>query len=226
MDTYYSDAERQFVEQSLQDQAISAWLSKYSPQGVNKFLAKYHRQREQWRTVGAHYLKEKHEWLTIDMQRAERVLFYIQQKKLFDLQCQWRAEQAEVPGVQHGAGFCDLEENIRSLDFLPPITPEELQLLKDWLMDYNESKSLYPPDGWQNYDRFIEKNLEQWSLPTLYPYMNFKTNAVSLWRVLPDIRGQKEMKYMQAAIQARIQSHEEAVAAQPSTEPIDERPKL
>ncbi len=226
MEQYFSDAERQFVEQSLENPAIAAWLSNFAPETTSRFLLQYFRHRAHWLHVGAHELRRKHDWLTTYMVRAEKALFFIQQKKLFDLQCLWRAEQAEVPGVLHSAAFLDLEENIRSLDFLSPITADELQLLKDWLMDYKASQNMYPIEGWQHYDRFVHNNREQWCLPSLYRYMNLKTNTASLWRVLPDTRGQKEEVYSRASRQARYPKKDDDRAEGEPTAPIDPRPRL
>ncbi len=224
MDSHFSPEVQKFIDQSLDDPAILKWLAKFDQEGIPDFLASYHRQRQQWLHVGAHERKKKHEWLTIDMERAEKVLFFIQQKKLFDLQCLWRAEQEQVPGIRHAADFLDLEENIRAIDMLSPITAEELQILKGWLTDYHLSQRLYPYDGWQYYNRYIRQNQERGhdAVPSLYKYMDLHTKTISLWKILPDIRGQKEEKYMRAAVQERIRNSK----SQSLLKPVEHRPML
>lgn len=201
----FSDEQEQFIVESLSNPAIVKWLSKFSSDCTETFLADYYKQRQSWLDLGEHYRKEHHEWLTIDMQRAETALFYIQQKKLFDLQCLWRAEQEKVPGVQYSGQFCLLELKIKTLDFLPPITGEEVELLKDWLTDWKTSRSLYPEFGWQDYHSFIRNNCENdyASPPPYYQFVDERMKTVPLWKVLPDIRGKKETEYKIAAREAR-----------------------
>lgn len=228
MEQYFSPEEQRYIDETRTKPAVANWLSQFAAEDIPVFLAHYHRKRSSWLNVGSYQLKKKHDWLTVDMERAERVLFFIQQKKLFDLQCLWRAEQVEVPGIEHAAQFEDLEDNIGSLDMLAPITEDELELLKKWLTNYEMSRRLYPTDGWQKYPRYIRNNEERedGSLPSLFSFMDFQTGTTSLWKVLPDIRGQKEEKYIFAAMDARWEAQEAAEdesAKKPKAFYVDER---
>ncbi len=224
MEQYFSPEELEYINETRNKPAVENWLSQFAAEDIPVFLAHYHRQRSNWLNIGSYELKKKHDWLTIDMERAETVLFFIQQKKLFDLQCLWRAEQVEIPGIEHAAEFEDLEENIRSLDMLAPITEDELELLKKWLTDYTMSRRLYPEDGWQKYKRYVRNNKERedGSLPNLYNYMDFQTGTTSLWKLLPDIRGQKEEKYIFAAMDVRARFYK----AQTPETVLNHRPKF
>ena len=64
---------------------------------------------------------------------AEDALREIQQKKLFDLQCQWRAEMIELKGISTTNDFEYWEMNIREAKFLTRITEGELKTYMDYL---------------------------------------------------------------------------------------------
>jgi hypothetical protein len=230
MKTEYSPEQRSFIEKCRSNPAIEAWLGNYHPDTVETFLAKYHENRERWLSTGDYWRKQKQEWLTIAMSRAETTLFYIQQKKLWDLQCLWRAESESVPGVQHSGDFVAMEEKIATLDFLPPITQEELELLKDWLMDRKWSRRLYPELGWQDYRFYISRGRESemGGLPKYYGYVDERMKKVPLWKVLPDKRGPKEDHYIYHGRKAHYEATHKPQAAEPEVEKkiMDMRPRL
>ncbi|UOQ53584.1 hypothetical protein [Hymenobacter cellulosivorans] len=149
-------------------------------------------------------------------EEAAHDLWEIQQKKLFDLQCRWRAEQITLPGVRHTEEFRQWEKYIDYCPWLPPITADEVALYESYLRsDY------YVPNqnwSWQNYDRFRraaegndlapdeadDPNDDGYeaaskrayrTLPAWYQYHNEATGQ-NLLLTLPDVRGEKEAYYI------------------------------
>ena len=148
---------------------------------------------------------------------AAHHLWDIQQKKLFDLQCRWRAEQITLPGVRHTQEFRQWEKYIEYCPWLPPITADEVALYQAYLRSdaYEPSRNW----RWQDYDTFRRtaesdgdgdeddrdeddgdgyEAAERGAysvLPAWYRYHDAATGASSLL-ALPDVRGEKEAYYI------------------------------
>ena len=148
---------------------------------------------------------------------AARDLWEIQQQKLFDLQCRWRAGHFPLSGVRHTQEFRQWERHIEQCPWLPAITADEVALYQDYLRsdDYVPNQN-WP---WQNYDAFrrtaeggndeaddedadaddegytADSIRAMRTLPAWYAYHNMATGAGSLL-ALPDVRGEKEAYYI------------------------------
>jgi hypothetical protein len=144
-------------------------------------------------------------------EEAAHALWEIQQKKLFDLQCRWRAEQITLPGVRHTEEFRQWEKYIEYCPWLPPITPDEVALYETYLRS-----DAYEPNrnwSWQHYNAFRRTAKEgveadetddgyaaaerraYSTLPAWYEYYDAAIGAASLL-ALPDVRGDKEAHYI------------------------------
>ncbi|WP_156176232.1 hypothetical protein [Hymenobacter terrenus] len=156
--------------------------------------------------TGARFLEVREE--------AAHDLWEIQQKKLFDLQCRWRAEQITLPGVRHTEEFRQWEKYPEHCPWLPPITADEVALYEAYLRSdaYEPSRNW----SWQAYDTFrrtaegsgddaddddsddgyttAERRAYR-TLPAWYRYHDEATGAGSLL-ALPDVRGEKEAYYI------------------------------
>lgn len=125
---------------------------------------------------------------------AENRFWDIQQKKLFDLQCLWRAEKARIPEIESVWDFDYWQRNIENCRFIPEVTRDEV----DMYIEYLNSCDVYlVNEEWQNYDEFKlnekddDDGLEH---PEWYDFHNLRTgNAVLL--SLQDVRGEKEDYY-------------------------------
>ncbi|MFN8395477.1 MAG: hypothetical protein U0176_12615 [Bacteroidia bacterium] len=201
MNNVPASEKEELIAKWLANPVAKAWLDQFQPADVPGFLEKYYDARTFWITYGKKRAKDREYWLTADQSLAEMVLFYIQQKKLWDLQVQWRAGSAVVPDVRHCGDWEMLEMRIRNLDFLPPITAEEVEILKDWLLDYKLCPSVYFQTPWQKYGYYVDDNMpgDIATMPSLYDYWDMRHKIVPLWRVLPDLRSTKEWNYAYAA---------------------------
>ncbi|WP_310391787.1 hypothetical protein [Hymenobacter sp.] len=149
---------------------------------------------------------------------AAHDLWEIQQKKLFDLQCRWRAEHLTLPGVRHTQEFRQWEKYIEYCPWLPPLTADEVALYEAYLRS-----DAYVPGrnwSWQNYDAFrrtaesggddtdddagdadkddryaADERRAYRTLPAWYAYHNAATGT-DLLLTLPDVRGEKEAYYL------------------------------
>jgi len=143
---------------------------------------------------------------------AAHDLWEIQQKKLFDLQCRWRAGLLSLPGVRHTQDFRQWEKYVEYCPWLPPIMADEVALYEAYLRS-----DRYVPGrnwSWQNYDTFrntaesggdddagdddgysAAEHRAYHSLPAWYEYHNAATGTNYLL-TLPDVRGEREAYYI------------------------------
>lgn len=130
---------------------------------------------------------------------ADARIWDIQQKKLFDQQCLWRAERVRIPEIESTKDFYYWESDIQLCDFLTPITEQELELYIGFLN--NCTDDIHSPhfyQQWQAYDEFkgntLVTSLFSSEFPAWYEYHNLRTGNGALFE-LPDIRGEKEEFY-------------------------------
>ena len=154
---------------------------------------------------------------------GEEALCEIQQKKLFDMQCLWRAGELKIKGVKTTHDFKTYERNIRGCKFLSPVNEKELKHYIDFL----KSEQIRPTEKaykWQDYDSIRNENLKEVGvsrIPLWYQYHNYITGNNSLL-LLPDIKGEKEKYYMEIYDQYRTKT----LAENPYSDIPDNRPRL
>jgi hypothetical protein len=161
------------------------------------------------------YAAEYEQHYTQFLVKADAYIDKILQKKLFNLQCRWRANDIQLPLIYVIDDFDYWQENIRSCPFIVPITEKEIDIcisfLKediDW--DDNEYNGVY----WQNYDGIQHKlkydsytkeervvygmgqACNEDDFPRLYAFFDKHQNTADLLH-LPDLRGPVEQMYME-----------------------------
>ena len=131
---------------------------------------------------------------------AFECLKQIQQKKLFDLQCQWRAELITLEGVETTDDFGIIAEDILNCKLIPPVSETELDMFINFLNneEFHGLRSM-PDSMWQFYIAF-KKDFEGEpfmfiGMPEWYSYHNLCTGNTK-YLILPDIRGEKEYHYV------------------------------
>lgn len=143
------------------------------------------------------------------MSWADSVIKMILQKKLFNLQCLWRAEEITLsPFIEVSKDFEYWSKNILACPFIEPITKKEFEIALSFLQfEKFDMPNWY--DRWQDYPRFKEQHYSITALgvlpesntlqqmPAFYAYYDFKSETGDLLD-LPDIRGEKEAKYDKA----------------------------
>lgn len=205
--------EEQIRKDIAENTAMQAYLKEFSQADVSNFLSMYVHKKAIWLNYAGRYIGGEDEdalqWVT----RASRHLELIQQKKLFDLQCHWRAEKITIPGVQTTADFLVWEYNILNCPFIEPVSTDDIELYAEYLAIENPDTrhSIYGDyDPLQAYDEIIEayntdnanRNFPEW-----YEFYNGR-RGTGVYMLLPDTRGQKEKLYIDIAIeQERTESN-------------------
>jgi hypothetical protein len=142
---------------------------------------------------------------------AEDAIWAIQQKKLFNLQCQWRAEQVKLKGIEHSTQFLLLSANIQHCAFITPVSRAEVDLYMQFLRS-EDGTQMQGYDNWQDYEGFraeyengsipgMEDGAE--SIPAWYRYYDAHHGTHVLME-LEDIRGEKESRYRSLARQRQL----------------------
>ena len=196
---------QQLYEQYLQElktnQSLQKDLEKYTPSSIESLLQEYAKLKVNVMQWGPNHVKWQEdidlEWAKLGME----CLGQIQQKKLFDLQCQWRAEQVQLPGIAVSFDFMHWEQQILHCPFLPPVTRQEMELYQRFVHSNNYRPGLNFLQSWQNYDAIMkaynneDKEEDMFCyMPEWYAFHNQQTGG-NRYLLLPNIRGQKELHY-------------------------------
>ena len=196
-------------EEVLADPRYHELLAGYQPlynsiflEGYARLLAELHRNGAVYES-NLEYLLHQHDKV------AYKALWIVQHQKLFDLECQWRAELVEVPGARLTADFEDWHQYIEECAAVPPIAPDELDLLMAYLGRLDSSREIEtgnpghifwlqrryphmrpnPDDPDDDADEPLTDFTEFWDLHRGTGYL----------RELPDLRGEREFRYEEAA---------------------------
>lgn len=206
-------AEEQIRKQINENIAMQAYLHQFNQAEVNGFMSFYVHKKYMWLNHAERYIGQEDEDALQWVSQATRHLEIIQQKKLFDLQCRWRAEKINIPDVRTTADFIAWEYNILNCPFLEPVTTDDIELYAQYLLLENPdtSNSIYAGyEQWQEYDEIIEAyktNNENRNFPEWYDFYNGR-RGTGVYMLLPDIRGEKETVYTSLALeQEKIESN-------------------
>lgn len=187
----------------------------YNPESVNRFVDHYADKQMSAikhgfeKNMNKEYDEEEEDDLDL-MDNAFFHLGIIQQKKLFDLQLQWRAKLIDLPDVNIVFDFDIISKDILNSKILTPISIEEFNLYIDFLEsclynddEYQLDSHFYFQDyrelkGWKDVSDEEDEDddeFEEWDyLPDWYIYHNTQTGN-DKYLILPDIKGKKEMFY-------------------------------
>jgi hypothetical protein len=180
------------------DAVLRQILERAYPTQRESFITEYANQRLDWMEYGAFYAARLAEADLHWTEEANVALAEIQQKKLFDVQCLWRAEQIDLPGVELTVDFQFWEANIMACPFIDPVTEEEV----DIYIQYLRSGQFEPVPSyerhWQDHEEICEayRHDEEFrNVPAWYEFHNGRTGKGVLM-TLPDRRGEKEEYYL------------------------------
>ncbi|MDP4173803.1 MAG: hypothetical protein Q8933_07535 [Bacteroidota bacterium] len=170
------------------------FFEKYNPASIDSFIENYALKKTRYLTFGE-MLKENEENALIRRQmEAEERLWEVQRKKLFNLECQWRAEMIKIPEIEITLDFEYWEKNIENCPFLNPISQDEFDLYYQYLLS-DEFNDFNLDFLWMGYMEIKESIKENDNIPPWYDYFdNHMGTGSLLW--LPDVRGEREEYYL------------------------------
>ena len=197
---------RMEIEYNLRnDPKYKDFFAGYHPDDVEEFIKAYSGRKTTWINWGKFYYEHNEDHQLQFYNQAQQCLWQIQQKKLFNLQCQWRAEKIKIPGIITTIDFRYWEYNIKQCTFIPPITQWEFELYLEYLQ--SDEVEIDPAEAdfefeWQDFTQFADdynsvKEDEELIVPLWYQFYDNRMGTDSLMG-LPDKRGEKESRYLKA----------------------------
>ncbi|MDO7877264.1 hypothetical protein Q5H93_21140 [Hymenobacter sp. ASUV-10] len=233
----------EITQDILTNPRYDEFFADYHPRIREMFAQTYGHEKWMWQWEGARELTNQEKAARRFGELAYDRLWDIQRKKLFDLQCRWRAGLLTLPGVDCSYDFEAHDATIENCPLPGPITPEELDMYCDFVrlapdfdddvMDRNGGP-WYDPRGWQDYDtmKLYEQEFDRETPdherqgihpPAWYDFHNMRTGNGMLLS-LPDVRRPAELRYRQAEADAR-QTRNEAVQAAAPLPPLPPDPR-
>lgn len=192
----------------------------YNEESIHSFIDEFAKRRADYVLKGKQLLSEQENAQLYFRSLAENYIWEIQQKKLFDMQCLWRAGKIKLKEMEVSRDFLFEEINIKNCKAIRKITKEELSIYIDYMLsDYCSEKE--HTCRWQDYN-FIKSGVLKHGYNAMPAWYTFYDKAIGSENLLslPDIKGEKENEYLLAARQ-------NALALQPPFEyEMDERPDL
>jgi hypothetical protein len=181
-----------------ENEEIRQYLKPYDEFNRDIFLKTYAHHKFMWIQYADSYERQAESDALEYRPDAEECLWEIQQKKLFDLQCRWRAGEIALEGVQATIDFLHWERDIKLCPCLEPITEVEV----DMYISYLESTNTSPRHGlisWQEYHTFKKEYQDETGglMPDWYEFHNSHTGNGTLL-ILPDLKGEAEDRYIKA----------------------------
>lgn len=197
----------------LTEERYRNFFEKYHPKSVENFIREYANQKAKWLQYGPEYVdfneREDLRWIN----EALEHLGIIQQKKLFDAQCLWRAEKVTYPGVEICHDFLMWGEAPLYCPFIEPVNRDEVEMYMQYLGGENIDFELGWLEGWQDYEQLKEAHQteeESRNYPEWYDFHSGRTGT-GVYITLPDIRGEKEQVYANLARKEKQEENREKI---------------
>ena len=193
----------------------------YEPNSVKSFIDEYSWRKVFYLEHGERCIGSEEDDLLRFVAEGAMHLWNIQRKKLFNLECLWRAEKIELTGVEQTWDFRYWEHHLERCPFLPPITDEEVEAYTDYVL----SGQLEDDDmmSWESLRFLSDTDMEEGpQYPEWYAFYDTRFDTPSLFN-LPDIRGEKESFYRRLSYKEKEEKRNEMEKA---ASPNEDRPRI
>jgi len=196
------------LKQKIFDETLSSlkteerfvnYFRDFQESSVNQFMEYYSHMKAEWYSSGTMMTSYRNFQQTQWWKYAFECLGHIQHKKLFNLQCQWRAEKIKLEGFEICYDFTSHRQEILDCKAIPPVSHDELNAYIQYLEELSDEEPFL--DQWNigdDYDR-LKSNYYGIGRPDgVYPeWYRFydKHFGTDILLALPDIRGEKENFY-------------------------------
>jgi hypothetical protein len=202
-DQFFKELEQKWIEEITKSDKAKCWLDKKDASSVEHFIKGYVREKldviQSYEFFDRRYREKEDDELSY-IKYAEQALEAIQQKKLFNVQLLWRANQKKLDHIDVTWELKDWENRIFECPFIDPVQEHEIELMKEYLMnsyvdDYEDILLDYVP--WQDYEQMTERDEEGMmnDMNEWYEFYDGRMGTGSLLS-LPDLKGQKEDFYL------------------------------
>ena len=214
----------EIIEELLANPKVQELQRNYTPGSFENFIKHYASEKVRILTWGPDYEQWNENEETKWFEECFSCFEEIQQKKLFDLQCQWRADQIKVKGIDICGDFQNWEDNILNCPYIQPIEPQEIDLYGDYLRSGDHERGGWFFGIWQDYEGVKEgynSDNQEGCFPAWYDFYNVRMGTGTLM-LLPDVRGTKEDFYLRLSRKAsEVQKEAENII-----KPVTLKPQL
>lgn len=188
-----------FVKDLETNPRYKSFLAPYDESSVKCFIESYAGKKQFYLKHGPRYKKNIDKINARFLKEAKEKIREIQQKKLFNMQCLWRANQIDLSQINETADFRYWEKNINNCNFIEPITQQEIDLYCKYLQNPNVQLYQNFLFSWQDYASFKQEDskLRLSDYPEWYKFYDLLMGTNSLL-LLPDERGKQEILERQA----------------------------
>ena len=213
------------VQEMNTEERFVNFFKQYQPMSVEQFISSYAHSKTYWYLAPERQRSMKNkirsEWVT----GASFCIEAIREKKLFDMQCLWRANKLQLPGIRLS---CEFE--FLSSECTVPVTPQDITLFSNYMDQKPLHLSFQAGIVSQDYTAIKAAFNEQSPGPdnsythSWYDFHNRYTGNDMLL-LLPDVRGKKEQLYLQlAADEENKNNPQTATPVQPKSDLPDLNP--
>jgi len=173
------------------------FFEQYNASSVRSFIDSYKSGKANWMMWGENFSLIEERKILKYISIANDKLWEIQQKKLFNLQCQWRAETIKIAEINISYDFMYWEQFIKLCPFLSPISETEYELYREYILSEDFNSEPLDFNRWQDYEQYKSEyvNSDESFLPEWYEFYDQRMGTNSLF-LLPDTRGEKENYYL------------------------------
>ncbi|MEI8203567.1 MAG: hypothetical protein WCH34_11175 [Bacteroidota bacterium] len=188
---------KQIVHELKTEERFVNYFKQYHPSSVESFINYYAQQKVRWYEEAEmrlrHEERENNKWLKLCFKALEE----IQQKKLFNAQCLWRAEKIKLKGIDICEDFMYWEYRILWCPSIPLIEQHELDFYIRYLRESSLEEEFDKRGEYQSYEHiknaFLKKE-EEYCYSPWYRFYDKEFGTHSLFE-LPNIREEKEDFY-------------------------------
>lgn len=173
-----------------------AYMSRFSEESSERFLEYYVSEKMTFLSQGKYLRESLNSNEAYFREMAHTFYWQIAQKKLFNLQCRWRARQVDLP-VEASVEFSYWERNIESCLFNDPVTEDDVAVMLKFLNRPYKDAEEHWFEAWQDYDDFKNGGYFENDYPEWYEFYDNHMGTQFL-HTLPNIRGGEEERYLTA----------------------------
>ena len=194
----------------------------YDPNSVERFIKEYIHKKFMWHKFSDLYLSKNEEEDLQWIYESEYHLNVIQQKKMFNAQCLWRAEEIEIKEVDITFDFVLWDDHALYCPFIEPISQEEVDMYINYLKSDNVELDRGWFEDWQDYEMMkmsSDPENGQSNYPEWYDYYDVHKGTGSLL-LLPDHKGRKESFYFSLVSEVRKKERENKPVVKQNRKPM------
>jgi len=223
------DVKQAIMEDLRNNPKYRKFYERFNGLSISRFIESYAGTKANWLDYGKRFFQsDQYRMLKYD-DIASQKLWEIQQAKLFEAQCLWRAGTLVIPEVIVTFDFDYWEKGIENCPFLSPISEEEFNMYREYILspDAELGADTYELNikSWQEYDKIKDSlsndNDSSINIPEWFMFY-FNRHGGFPCMYLPDIKGEKEDFYRDLY----FKRPKEEPAEPPLQYPEDPRPSI